>query len=155
MHHFPFLTWTFQQNKNQTFSFNQLDWPTNLTEPQESENESSNIALVPWGGSKGPALDAFNELREEGVDLSFLDGAIFRIALGDFNEYHLPVDIYLHEDLVMVPLGEDYFSYTCGNYESFIKAEAYLKNLTVIRYPEAHIIAFKDGVRTDFSNSEE
>ena len=94
-------------------------------------------------------------VKEEGVDLSFLEGAIFRISLGDFNEYHLPVDIYLHEDLVMVPLGEDYFSYTCGNYESFIKAEAYLKNLTVIRYPEAHIIAFKDGVRTDFSNSEE
>ena len=37
----------------------------------ESENESSNIALVPWGGSKGPALDAFNELMEEGVDLSW------------------------------------------------------------------------------------
>ena len=37
----------------------------------DSENESSNIALVPWGGSKGPALDAFNELREEGVDLSW------------------------------------------------------------------------------------
>tara|TARA_B110000014_G_C20115520_1_gene589026 strand:- start:931 stop:2730 length:1800 start_codon:yes stop_codon:yes gene_type:complete len=37
----------------------------------ESENESSGIALVPWGGSKGPALDAFNELREEGVDLSW------------------------------------------------------------------------------------
>lgn len=90
---------------------------------------------------------------QEGVDLSFLDGAIFRIALGDFNEYQLPVDIYLHEELVIVPLGEDYFSYTCGNYESFINAEAYLKKLTV-RYPEAHIIAFKDGVRTDFSNSE-
>ena len=37
----------------------------------ESENESSSIAIVPWGGSKGPALDAFNELREEGVDLSW------------------------------------------------------------------------------------
>ena len=37
----------------------------------ESEYESSSIALVPWGGSKGPALDAFNELREEGVDLSW------------------------------------------------------------------------------------
>jgi len=37
----------------------------------ESENEGSSIALVPWGGSKGPALDAFNELREEGVDLSW------------------------------------------------------------------------------------
>ena len=91
---------------------------------------------------------------QEGVDLSFLDGAIFRIALGEFNEYQLPVDIYLHEELVIVPLGDDYYSYTCGNYESFIKAEAYLKKL-IVRYPEAHIIAFKDGVRTDFSNSEE
>ena len=91
---------------------------------------------------------------QEGVDLSFLDGAIFRIALGEFNEYQLPVDIYLHEDLLIVPLGEDFFSYTCGNYESFMKAEAYLKKLR-LRYPEAHIIAFKDGVRTDFSNSDE
>ena len=90
---------------------------------------------------------------QEGVDLSFLDGAIFRISLGEFNEYQLPVDIYLHEDLVIVPLGEDYFSYTCGNYKSFMKAEAYLKKLA-LRYPEAHITAFKDGVRTDFSNSE-
>ena len=93
-------------------------------------------------------------VMQEGVDLSFLDGAIFRIALGEFNEYQLPIDIYLHEDLVIVPLGEDYFSYTCGNYKTFIKAEAYLKKLTT-RYPEAHITAFKDGVRTDFSNSEE
>ena len=91
---------------------------------------------------------------QEGVDLSFLDGAIFRIALGDFNEYQLPIDIYLHDELVIVPLGEDYFSYTCGNYESFIKAESYLKKLAS-RYPEAHIIALKDGVRTDFSNTEE
>lgn len=91
---------------------------------------------------------------QEGVDLSFLDGAIFRIALGEFNEYQLPVDIYLHDNLVIVPLGEDYFSYTCGNYETFLKAEAYLKKLT-LRYPEAYITAFKDGVRTDFSNSEE
>ena len=90
---------------------------------------------------------------QEDVDLSFLDGAIFRISLGEFNEYKLPVDIYLHEDLVIVPLGEDYFSYTCGNYKSFMKAEAYLKKLA-LRYPEAHITAFKDGVRTDFSNSE-
>ena len=58
---------------------------------------------------------------QEGVDLSFLDGAIFRISLGEFNEYQLPVDIYLHEDLVIVPLGEDYFSYTCGNYKFSLK----------------------------------
>ena len=37
----------------------------------ESENESSGIALVPWGGSKGPAFDAFNALKEEGVDLAW------------------------------------------------------------------------------------
>ena len=91
---------------------------------------------------------------QEGVDLSFLDGAIFRISLGEFNEYQLPVDIYLHEELVIVPLGDDYFSYTCGNYESYTKAEAYLNKLTV-RYPDAHITAYKDGVRTDFSNSKE
>ena len=46
---------------------------------------------------------------EEGIDFSFLDGAIFRVALGDFNEYQLPVDIYLHDELLIVPLGNDYF----------------------------------------------
>jgi|TARA_B100001964_G_scaffold245023_1_gene329399 2-oxoglutarate ferredoxin oxidoreductase subunit alpha len=37
----------------------------------ESDNEHSNIALVPWGGSKGPALDAYNQLRSENKDLGW------------------------------------------------------------------------------------
>ena len=37
----------------------------------ESIDEGSSIALVPWGGSKGPTLAAFNELRNENVDLSW------------------------------------------------------------------------------------
>jgi tetratricopeptide (TPR) repeat protein len=92
---------------------------------------------------------------EEGVDFSFLNGAIFRVALGDFNEYQLPVDIYLHDELLIVPLGNDYFSYTCGQYDSFLKAERYLKKIAELRYPQAHVVAFKEGIRTDFSNTDD
>jgi tetratricopeptide (TPR) repeat protein len=94
-------------------------------------------------------------VKKEGVDLSFLEGAIFRVFLGSFSEYNLPVDIYLHEDLLMVPLGDDYFDFICGNYNSFLKAEAYIEKLSLRDgYAESYIAAFKDGVRTDFSVSE-
>ena len=37
----------------------------------EAYNEDADICLVPWGGSKGPTLEAFNTLREEGTDIGF------------------------------------------------------------------------------------
>jgi len=37
----------------------------------EVENGRSSIALVPWGGSKGPAQDAYRMLRNEDLDLSW------------------------------------------------------------------------------------
>ena len=37
----------------------------------ESDNESANIAVVPWGGSKGPARDAYNRMRESGMDIGW------------------------------------------------------------------------------------
>jgi len=86
----------------------------------------------------------------DGIDFSFLEGAIFRISLGDFNEYYLPVDIFLHDNLLIEPLGNDYYTYVCGNYSNFIHAENYIDKI-LIRYPEAHVVAFKDGKRTDFS----
>ena len=86
----------------------------------------------------------------EGVDLSFLDGAIFRISLGTYSEYNMPVDIYLHEDLVTVPIGNEYYSFICGNYDSYTSAERYLEKLQARGYELAHITAFKEGVRTDF-----
>jgi 2-oxoglutarate ferredoxin oxidoreductase subunit alpha len=37
----------------------------------ESENTESRIAIMPWGGSKGPAREAFEELRAAGQDVSW------------------------------------------------------------------------------------
>ena len=37
----------------------------------ESDNESAKVALMTWGGSKGPTLEAYNELRENGVDVGW------------------------------------------------------------------------------------
>lgn len=93
-------------------------------------------------------------VRNEGVNLDFLEGAVFRIALGTFNEYSMPIDIYLHEDMVTIPLGEDFYSFICGKYDSYNRADSYLQKVVARGYEEAHIIAFKNGVRTDFSNND-
>jgi len=37
----------------------------------EEDNKNTDIAIVPWGGSKGPALAAYNTLREENVDVGW------------------------------------------------------------------------------------
>jgi len=37
----------------------------------EHENEKASIAILPWGGSKGPAREAFEELRANGEDVAW------------------------------------------------------------------------------------
>ena len=37
----------------------------------ESDNPDAPVVLMPWGGSKGPAQEAYNQLRAEGVDLGW------------------------------------------------------------------------------------
>lgn len=91
-------------------------------------------------------------MKNNNVDLSFLEGAVFRVALGDFSEYNMPIDIYLHEDLLTIPLGNDFYSFICGNYGNYTKAESYLSKVYENGYKNAFIIAFKDGVRTDFAS---
>ena len=37
----------------------------------EAENNAAGIAVMSWGGSKGPAREAYDELREQGVDVAW------------------------------------------------------------------------------------
>lgn len=37
----------------------------------ESDNNKESIALLPWGGSKGPAQEAYAELRKQGLPISW------------------------------------------------------------------------------------
>ena len=37
----------------------------------ESDNASASVAVIPWGGSKGPTLEAFQQLRSAGVDIAW------------------------------------------------------------------------------------
>ena len=85
-------------------------------------------------------------VKVKDVDLSFLEGAMFRVALGDFNEFNMPIDIYLHDDLLTIPLGNDYYSFICGKFPDYAKAESYLNKVYRNRLRNAFIIAFKDGV---------
>lgn len=63
----------------------------------ESDNENSNIALVPWGGSKGPALEAYNKLQTENRDL----GWYYTMYIHPMPEEML--DALKEKDLVIVP----------------------------------------------------
>ena len=49
--------------------FNKLNLLTNGH--YESRNTEESIAIMPWGGSKGPALEAYEELTEQGVELGW------------------------------------------------------------------------------------
>ena len=108
--------------------------------------------------SKYELTDIYKEYKLNGnmykeVDFSFLDGSIFRIYLGTYDEYNLPEDIYLHSDLITLSHDAVLNSYIMGSFDDFKKATNYLNKLLRMQiYKDAniHIIAFKDGIRTDF-----
>ncbi len=63
----------------------------------EADNASASVVLLPWGGSKGSALAAYRDLREQGVDIGWL----YTIYLNP-----LPPALFeelLKKDLVLVP----------------------------------------------------
>ena len=37
----------------------------------EAENTGASVAIVPWGGSKNPAIEAYEKLRADGIDLAW------------------------------------------------------------------------------------
>ena len=78
----------------------------------ESDNEDSGIALVPWGGSKGPGLDAYNQLRSEGTDI----GWYYTMYIHPMPEEML--NALKEKDLVIVPE----LNYL-GQYSSVLRAE--------------------------------
>lgn len=66
-------------------------------EPWESQNAEASIAVMPWGGSKGPALDAYDQLIENGVDVSFY----YTMFLSPMNPKL--IEELKQKDLVIVP----------------------------------------------------
>tara|TARA_Y100000996_G_C22544933_1_gene651426 strand:- start:2155 stop:2565 length:411 start_codon:yes stop_codon:yes gene_type:complete len=38
----------------------------------ESDNEESEIVIVPWGGSKGPAYEAYEQLKKDKLDIGWM-----------------------------------------------------------------------------------
>ena len=63
----------------------------------ESDNETSTIVIVPWGGSKGPALAAYNKLREEGIDVGWYYTMYIHPMPGEM------IESLREKDLVIVP----------------------------------------------------
>ncbi len=87
------------------------------------------------------------------VDFAFLENSIFRIYLGTYDKYNLPEDIYLHSNLITLPHEDDLDSYIMGSFDDFKKANNYLEKLLrmpIYKSNNIHIIAFKNGIRTDF-----
>ena len=87
------------------------------------------------------------------VDFAFLENSIFRIYLGTYDKYNLPEDIYLHSNLITLPIEDDVDSYFMGAFDDFKKAHNYLEKLLrmpIYKSNNIRIIAFKNGIRTPF-----
>ena len=63
----------------------------------ESDNTAARIALMPWGGSKGPVREAYDALREQGLDIAWY----YTMFLNPLPPRLL--DELLGKDLVIVP----------------------------------------------------
>ena len=63
----------------------------------ESDNTAARIALMPWGGSKGPVREAYDALREQGLDIAWY----YTMFLNPLPPQLL--DELLGKDLVIVP----------------------------------------------------
>ena len=63
----------------------------------ESDNTAARIALMPWGGSKGPVREAYDALREQGLDIAWY----YTMYLNPLPPQLL--DELLGKDLVIVP----------------------------------------------------
>ena len=63
----------------------------------ESDNTAARIALMPWGGSKGPVREAYDALREQGLDIAWY----YTMYLNPLPPRLL--DELLGKDLVIVP----------------------------------------------------
>ncbi len=91
--------------------------------------------------------------KYKNVDLSFLDNSIFRIYLGTYDKYNLPEDIYLHDNLITLSHEGNSDSYIMGTFYDFKEAHNYMDKILrmpVYQNSNVHIIAFKEGIRTDF-----
>ena len=79
----------------------------------ESQNSDASIALVPWGGTKGPALDAYNQLVEDdGIDLSWYYTMFIHPMPSEM------IEALRQKDLVIVPE----LNYM-GQYASYLRSE--------------------------------
>ena len=88
----------------------------------EEDNKNTDIAIVPWGGSKGPALAAYNTLREENVDV----GWCYTMYLHPMPEKML--EALKSKELVIVPE----LNYM-GQFSSVLRSEG-VKAVSITKY---------------------
>ena len=89
---------------------------------EEDNNTNTNIAIVPWGGSKGPALAAYNALREENVDV----GWCYTMYLHPMPDKML--EALKSKELVIVPE----LNYM-GQFSSVLRSEG-IKAVSITKY---------------------
>ena len=88
----------------------------------EEDNNKTNIVIVPWGGSKGPALAAYNTLREENIDV----GWCYTMYLHPMPEKML--EVLKSKELVIVPE----LNYM-GQFSSVLRSEG-VKAVSITKY---------------------
>ena len=75
---------------------------------------------------------------------------VFRIHLGKYGEYEAPADMFDEPYLITVPMSETITAYLSGMYFNLDEAIEYQKEMINKGYPEAYIVAYKDGDEIKF-----
>lgn len=88
--------------------------------------------------------------REEQIKMGLENEYIFRIHLGKYGEYEAPADMFDEPYLITVPLNERITAYLSGMYFTLDEAIEYQKEMIKKGYPDAYIVAYKDGDKIEF-----
>jgi hypothetical protein len=88
--------------------------------------------------------------REEQIKMGLENEYVFRIHLGKYGEYEAPADMFDEPYLITVPMSETITAYLSGMYFNLDEAIEYQKEMINKGYPEAYIVAYKDGDEIKF-----
>jgi hypothetical protein len=88
--------------------------------------------------------------REEQIKMGVANEYVFRIHLGKYGEYEAPADMFDEPYLITVPINERIIAYLSGMYFTLNEAIEYQKEMIKKGYPEAYIVAYKDGDKIEF-----
>ena len=100
--------------------------------------------------AKRVRLKLMQSFSKEDQKTQGIDAAIFRINLGTFGSFDTPARLFDELNIITIPISEDNTTYLAGLFYSLDKALEYKRRMNKEGYPDAYIVAYKNGEEVDF-----